>query len=181
MAQIVIVVAIAAVPILLMLPYLDRPLDGDEGIYAVIGRSLLHGGVPYQDLFDNKPPLLYGWFAAGFLLFGETTEATRLIGALAMSATTILVFIGGSQTNQDHKNRNKSRHYADLRTEPGNEGSAAPAVASNTIGPLDRPSPKKRGAQRRRSPRTPLGRLIELHKKAPACAGAFRSGPPKSV
>jgi hypothetical protein len=89
------VAAIVALPFLLVLPYLDRPLDGDEGIYAVIGRSLLHGGVPYEDLFDNKPPLLYGWYAAGFFVFGETVESTRLVAGLVMSATAFLVFVEG--------------------------------------------------------------------------------------
>ena len=90
-----VVAAIVAVPFLLMLPYIDQPLHGDEGVYATVSRSLLHGGVPYQDLFDNKPPLLYGWYSAGFLVFGETAEAMRLIGALVMSATTLLVFVEG--------------------------------------------------------------------------------------
>ena len=87
--------AIVLVPFLLQLPFLDEPLFGDEGVYATIGRELLHGTLPYRDLFDHKPPLLYGWYALSFLLGGENAEAPRLAIALAMSATAWLVYVEG--------------------------------------------------------------------------------------
>ena len=93
--SIALLAVIVVAPLALMLPHLDRPLDGDEGVYGTIARSMLHGGIPYQDLFDNKPPLLYGWYATGFALFGETAAAMRLIAAIVMSATALLVYLQG--------------------------------------------------------------------------------------
>ncbi|MEK7248748.1 MAG: PKD domain-containing protein, partial [Chloroflexota bacterium] len=49
------------VPLLLYLPFLGTPFERDEGVYATIAQGVLDGKVPYRDLFDNKPPLVYGW------------------------------------------------------------------------------------------------------------------------
>ena len=84
--------ALAALPFLLSLPFLDEPLYGDEGVYAVMARGMLDGQLPYRDLFDNKPPLHYAWYALSFFVFGEHAWAPRLVAALAFSATALLVF-----------------------------------------------------------------------------------------
>lgn len=45
---------------ILRLPSLFEPYwYGDEGIYQVLGLGIRHGRLLYQDIFDNKPPLLY--------------------------------------------------------------------------------------------------------------------------
>jgi len=80
------------VPIALYLPILDSPFERDEGAYATIAQGLLDGKVPYRDLFDNKPPLVYGWYALSFLIFGESVAAPRLLAAVLLSATTLAVF-----------------------------------------------------------------------------------------
>jgi 4-amino-4-deoxy-L-arabinose transferase-like glycosyltransferase len=55
--------------ILLRFPSLFEPnWYGDEGIYQVIGSSLRHGKFLYQDIWDNKPPLLYIVYS---LFYGE--------------------------------------------------------------------------------------------------------------
>ena len=71
------VAAVSLIPALLALPFLGEPLFGDEAVYSAVGRGLLDGQLPYRDLFDNKPPLLYGWFALSFLLFGAEPWAPR--------------------------------------------------------------------------------------------------------
>ncbi len=46
--------------VLLRIPSLTEPhWYGDEGIYQIICRALLNGRLLYQDIWDNKPPLLY--------------------------------------------------------------------------------------------------------------------------
>lgn len=85
-------VLLCLLPILLYLPTLGAPFERDEGTYATIAQGLLHENVPYRDLFDNKPPLIYGWYAFSFLLFGENIVAPRIIAALLLSATTLAVF-----------------------------------------------------------------------------------------
>ncbi len=85
------VAAVSLIPALLALPFLGEPLFGDEAVYSAIGRGLLDGQLPYRDLFDNKPPLLYGWFALSFLLFGDEPWAPRLLAAIALSGSSALV------------------------------------------------------------------------------------------
>ena len=62
---------------LLYLPFAGEPLFGNEAVYSTVALGLLDGQLPYRDLFDNKPPLLYGWFSLSFLLFGEEAYAPR--------------------------------------------------------------------------------------------------------
>src|SRR6266542_1663421 len=80
------------VPILLYLPVIVSPFERDEGVYATIAQRLLRGDVPYRDLFDNKPPIVYGWYALSFLLFGEGVAAPRIVAALLLSFTTLAIF-----------------------------------------------------------------------------------------
>jgi 4-amino-4-deoxy-L-arabinose transferase-like glycosyltransferase len=86
---------ICLVPVLLYLPMLTAPFNGDEGFYATVARMMLHGGIPYRDAFDNKAPLVFVWYAISFLLFGETVWAPRLIVSLLLSMTTALVYMEG--------------------------------------------------------------------------------------
>ncbi len=85
-------VAICLLPILIYLPFAGSPFERDEGTYATIAQGVLHGQVPYRDLFDNKPPLVYGWYALSFLLFGEHTAAPRIVASLLLSVTTLALF-----------------------------------------------------------------------------------------
>lgn len=80
------------IPILLYLPFLHMPFERDEGTYATVAQGLLQGKLPYRDLFDNKPPLVYGWYAASFLLFGETVIAPRLLAAACLSLTAVALY-----------------------------------------------------------------------------------------
>jgi 4-amino-4-deoxy-L-arabinose transferase-like glycosyltransferase len=79
-------------PIVLYLPFLGAPFERDEGVYATIAQGLLDGKVPYRDLFDNKPPLVYGWYAISFLLFGESVVAPRIVAAVFLSLTAVALF-----------------------------------------------------------------------------------------
>lgn len=89
------VAAICTMPVLLYVPFLLEPLMRDEGLYASVSQWLLDGHVPYRDAFDNKPPLIFGWYSLSFLAFGETVWAPRLVAALCMSATALLVYVQG--------------------------------------------------------------------------------------
>jgi 4-amino-4-deoxy-L-arabinose transferase-like glycosyltransferase len=84
--------ALCLLPVLLYFPFIGTPFERDEGTYATVAQGLLDGQVPYRDLFDNKPPLVYGWYALSFLLFGEGVEGPRIVAALMLSVTTLAVF-----------------------------------------------------------------------------------------
>jgi 4-amino-4-deoxy-L-arabinose transferase-like glycosyltransferase len=91
----VVLAAVCALPILLYLPLLHEPLARDEGFYAAVGQRILHGDLPYRDAFDNKPPIVFGWYALSFLIFGEHVWAPRLVAAVLVSLTTLLVYVQG--------------------------------------------------------------------------------------
>src|SRR3989442_11904289 len=87
------VIAIALIPVLLYLPFLNEPFDRDEGFYAAVGQLILDGDLPYRHAFDNHPPVIFGWFAISFALFGEHLWAPRLLVSLLLSVTTVLVYV----------------------------------------------------------------------------------------
>jgi dolichyl-phosphate-mannose-protein mannosyltransferase len=90
-ASVLMIVVVAVLPIALTAPFVNAPLDQDEAAYAVIARGLLRGELPYQDLFDHKPPMIYGWYAVSFLVFGDRIEAPRLAASLVFALTSLLI------------------------------------------------------------------------------------------
>ncbi len=49
---------------------LHRRANNDEAYYALVAQEMLHGGLPYQDAVDRKPPLLYSVYWAVFRVAG---------------------------------------------------------------------------------------------------------------
>jgi len=47
-------------------------LPPDSGFYAYYGKAILHGQIPYRDVWDDKPPLGYYLDALGLFIFGQT-------------------------------------------------------------------------------------------------------------
>ena len=93
--DVIIPLALALLPVILFLPFVNEPLDPDAGVYATVARWMMQGQIPYQDLFDHKQPLLYGWYALSFLLFGEEASSPRLLILFHLAATTFLVYACG--------------------------------------------------------------------------------------
>ncbi len=90
--EIFFLVGLFLLPILLYLPFAGAPFERDEGVYATVAQGVLDGQVPYRDLFDNKPPLVYIWYAFSFALMGETVVAPRIVAAVFLSLTTLALF-----------------------------------------------------------------------------------------
>lgn len=86
---------VCILPILLYLPFLTEPFNNDEGFYAAVAQLVLHGGLPYRDAFDNKPPAVFGWYALSFLMFGEHVWAPRLLVSALVSLTVPLIYLEG--------------------------------------------------------------------------------------
>ena len=86
------VIAVCLIPLLFYLPFAFSPFERDEGVYATVAQGLLRGELPYRDLFDNKPPLVYGWYALGFLTFGESVAAPRIMAALFLCQSAGVLF-----------------------------------------------------------------------------------------
>ncbi|MDD5168705.1 MAG: hypothetical protein PHN75_07800, partial [Syntrophales bacterium] len=54
------------------------PLDRDEGAFSYIGQLILEHGLPYRDVLDHKPPLLFYIYAIGQLVFPATPFGIHL-------------------------------------------------------------------------------------------------------
>ena len=58
---------IMTVALAFRLPYANCGiLNPDEAIYATIAREILHGAVPYRDIWEIKPPLIFYLYAIVF-------------------------------------------------------------------------------------------------------------------
>jgi hypothetical protein len=71
-------------------PVLLEPWGGDQGGFGYIGSQILHGKVPYKDIYDLTGPGVYFTFALFFRLFGMTMMAPH-IGHLVISVVTVLI------------------------------------------------------------------------------------------
>ena len=65
-------------------------LDTDEAAHAVGSWSLLDGGRLYRDFVDNKPPLLYAYYALAQLLLGRGLFAVHALTAVVSVPLTAL-------------------------------------------------------------------------------------------
>ncbi|PIR21588.1 MAG: hypothetical protein COV45_02275 [Deltaproteobacteria bacterium CG11_big_fil_rev_8_21_14_0_20_47_16] len=75
-----------------------QPLIDDEEAFSAFARVLLHGGIPYVTIIDNKPPILYYIYAACLWLFGESnTVSIHIMGILCTCAICWYLFKIGSR------------------------------------------------------------------------------------
>lgn len=72
---------------------LDIPLISDEGAYAYMADMLRHGGLPYVDAFDHKPPLIYYLFCASFALFGHGVTSPRILAMIFTAIACLLLLL----------------------------------------------------------------------------------------
>ncbi|HEY4119841.1 MAG TPA: glycosyltransferase family 39 protein [Byssovorax sp.] len=84
----VVQVACAAVMAFLALQILTFSYGRDQGIYAMVARTVVRGGMPYRDAWDFKPPGIYVVYAIARVLFGGGQVSIRLVevACLALSA-----------------------------------------------------------------------------------------------
>ena len=66
-------------------------LGYDEQFYLLVGDRMLHGAVPYVDIFDRKPVGLFLIFAASRLLGGAGFLQYQLLAAVSVAGTATLI------------------------------------------------------------------------------------------
>lgn len=59
----------------------------DQGIYAVVGDGVLHGKMPYKDLWDFKPPGIFLVYALAQGLFGRAMVSIRILEVAGLIAS----------------------------------------------------------------------------------------------
>lgn len=68
------------------------PLDRDEGTYGYTGQLILDHGVPYRDVFDHKPPLVFYIYALALLFIPPTTSGIHIFLHAYNFLTLIVLF-----------------------------------------------------------------------------------------
>ncbi len=61
----------------------------DQGIYSVVGRTVLEGGMPYRDAWDFKPPGIFLFFAFARTIFGSGEWAIRALEVTGLGLTAL--------------------------------------------------------------------------------------------
>jgi len=78
--------------LLLRLPVIGDPLfDIDEQFYLLVGDRLLHGALPYVDIWDRKPVGLFLIYAAIRLLGGDGVVQYQVVAMLSAVATAAII------------------------------------------------------------------------------------------
>lgn len=61
------------------------PFGRDQGLFYYVGREWLErSAIPYRDVWDHKPPLIYAVHALAIFVFGEGMRSIRLVELLLM-------------------------------------------------------------------------------------------------
>ncbi len=75
-------------------------IDRDESTFILMGQSWADGFLPYTQLWDLKPPLVFLFFSLIIELFGKSYIAIRLFGTLVIVFTAYFInLIGRKGTN----------------------------------------------------------------------------------
>ena len=66
--------------------YFMLDINVDESVYLVMGQKMLHGELPYVNVFDTTSPGIFLIFAAGLAIFRDPTIAIRTLACIAVAA-----------------------------------------------------------------------------------------------
>jgi hypothetical protein len=92
-AQLFVAFALCVFALLIRFPlFFVDVIDLDEGVFVLMGRSVAEGRLPYTEIWDNKPPLGFLFFAFVQLLIPNSLFFVRFAGTLVVAASAFLVF-----------------------------------------------------------------------------------------
>jgi len=82
---------------LLGLAVLTLPYDGDQALFDVGARELIHGGVYYGDFWDIKQPGIYWFYELAARVFGSGPVGAHLLDLAWMTATAVVITIAAAR------------------------------------------------------------------------------------
>jgi 4-amino-4-deoxy-L-arabinose transferase-like glycosyltransferase len=89
-------IALIACALVLRLPFLfPSVINWDESTFILMGQSVLDGYLPYLELWDNKPPLLFFIFALFIGIGGKNIVWIRIAGSLFLGVSAFFVYKTG--------------------------------------------------------------------------------------
>jgi hypothetical protein len=80
-----------AIALVLRAVAFGNPVHIDEQFYLLVGDRMLHGALPYVDIWDRKPIGLFLLYAAMRLLGGDAMLVYQLVALLFVVATSITI------------------------------------------------------------------------------------------
>jgi 4-amino-4-deoxy-L-arabinose transferase-like glycosyltransferase len=84
------------VTIVLRFPsFFPSSINWDESTYILMGQSILDGNLPYTELWDNKPPLLFFVFSVIIAIGGKNIFFIRIVGSIFLSFSSFFVYQSG--------------------------------------------------------------------------------------
>lgn len=72
---------------------LELPMDRDEGTIAYMAKNMSAASLPYKDIFDYRPPLIYHIYKTAFSIFGTSADGIRYFTMLYVIFTALLVYM----------------------------------------------------------------------------------------
>ena len=97
----VLLALVLSVTFLLHLLVIAEPFGRDQGIFAYIGQTILHGGVPYRDAWDHKTPGLYVAYALAFAAFGQGMPSVQLLDGVSLTITALFLYLIGRRLHSE--------------------------------------------------------------------------------
>jgi hypothetical protein len=85
---------IIAACLLVRVPSLVEPAGADQDLYAYVGQTILRGGLPYVDAWDQKPPAIHYTYAAMYALWPSPAVVAATDLLVAAMVALALVAIG---------------------------------------------------------------------------------------
>ena len=94
--DLLIAIALLLLTIGLRFPFFFRAvINWDESTFILMGQSILDGHLPYNHLWDIKPPLAFVSYAVFIALFGKTIISIRIAGALCVAIVSFCTYLVG--------------------------------------------------------------------------------------
>jgi 4-amino-4-deoxy-L-arabinose transferase-like glycosyltransferase len=78
---------------ILRMNFWDQPFEMDEGAYGYMGWGMLHGLVPYKDMYDQKPPGIFLLNSLVFLFAEPTALNVKIFASIYSLGTVLAVFV----------------------------------------------------------------------------------------
>jgi hypothetical protein len=101
-SELAVIAALCIWGLMLRLPFFFPATIGwDESTLIIMGQGILDGFLPYEKIWQNKPPLAFALFAGAIQLFGKTVVALRFVGYLCVILTSYLVYRASYLITQD--------------------------------------------------------------------------------
>ena len=99
---IAVIAALCLWALVLRLPFFfPDTIDWDESTLIIMGQGIRDGLLPYDRIWDSKPPLAYAAYAGAIELLGRSVAALRVAGYLGVVLTSYLVYRASELIAQD--------------------------------------------------------------------------------